>query len=157
MSFKTTFFAALAAASLGVSALAEDLQLGALTITSPFARATMPNAPVAGGFLTITNAGPEDDTLIAAVSDIAGTMQVHEMVMDGDVMKMRELAGGLVIPAGGTVELKPGGYHLMFMDLKGALVEGETVKVTLTFANAGTVDVELAIGPRAAMGMGHGN
>ena len=152
MRFKTLFLAAFAAVSLGVPGSAQDIKVGALTITAPFARATLPNAPVAGGFLTVTNTGATDDTLIGAASDIAGKVQIHEMVMDGDVMKMRELANGLVISAGETIALKPGGYHLMFMDLNGGLVEGETVKVTLMFEKAGSVAVELPIGPRAAMG-----
>jgi len=146
--------------------MASEIKLGDLTISAPFARATLPNAPVAGGFMTITNSGSADDTLIGATSDIAGVMQVHEMVMEGDTMKMRELAGGLAIPAGATVELKPGGFHIMFMDLKGALVEGESVNVTLTFEHAGSVEIPLVVGARdakAAMGehaghdgMGHG-
>ncbi len=129
-------------------------RLGDLTLAAPFARATLPNAPVAGGFVTVTNAGTQDDRLIAASSAVAGYMEVHEMVMDGDVMKMRELADGLPIPAGQTVELKPGGYHVMFMDLKQPLVEGETVEVTLTFERAGEIVLPLAIVARDA-GMDH--
>lgn len=139
--------------------------LGALTLTAPYSRATLPNAPVGGGFLTITNTGTEDDVLLSAASPAAGHMEVHEMKMEGEVMKMRELADGLPIPAGATVELKPGGYHLMLMELKDRLVEGETVAVTLTFATAGTIEIPFAIGApnargadgHAGHGMGHGN
>jgi copper(I)-binding protein len=67
--------------------------------------------------------------------------------MEGDVMKMNEVEGGLVIPAGQSVTLEPGGFHIMFMELKQAFVEGSMVPVTLTFANAGTVEVELMVGP----------
>ncbi len=67
-------------------------------------------------------------------------------------MKMRPIPGGLAIPAGATVELKPGGFHLMFMGLKRPLVEDETVMVTLTFEKAGAVEVPFAIGPRDARG-----
>jgi len=135
------------------------ITLGNLTLTGPFARATLPNAPVAGGFLTIANRGHQDDRLVAAASPAAGYMEVHEMAMEGDVMRMRELAGGLPIPAGATVELKPGGFHVMFMDLKQPLVEGATVEVTLTFEKAGSVTVPLAIRARnaeAAGGHDHG-
>tara|TARA_R100000935_G_scaffold61_1_gene223 strand:- start:394 stop:918 length:525 start_codon:yes stop_codon:yes gene_type:complete len=124
--------------------------LGDLTIAGTFTRATLPNAPVAGGFLTVTNAGAVDDTLIGASSSIAGDTQIHEMAMQGDVMKMRELPAGLPIPAGETVTLQPGGFHLMFMDLNQPLVEGEAVTVTLTFETAGEIDVVLPVGATAA-------
>ena len=131
------------------------ITLGPLEITAPFSRATLPNAPVGGGFLTITNTGPEDDRLVSAASNIAGRTEVHEMAMQGDVMKMRELTDGLPVPAGATVDLKPGGFHIMFMDLKQPLVEGETVTVTLTFEKAGSVDVPLMIGAPNAKGHDH--
>ena len=137
-------------------AAADEVELGDLTIRDAFALATPPNAPVAGGFLTLVNEGAADDRLIAARSDVAGRVEIHEMAMEGDVMKMRELPDGLPIPAGETVELKPGGYHIMFMDLKGPLVEGETAAVTLVFETAGEVEVQLPIKARGAAG-GHGH
>jgi copper(I)-binding protein len=145
--------AALAAAILVVTpAFAHNgvVHLGPINISLPFTRATLPNAPVAGGFLTIENTGTEPDRLVSATSDIAGDTQIHEMAMQGDVMKMRQLADGLEIPAGETVTLAPGGFHIMFMGLKQALVEGETITVTLTFEKAGTVDVVLPIEAAAA-------
>ena len=145
--------AALAAAILVVTpAFAHNgvTHLGPINISLPFTRATLPNAPVAGGFLTIENTGTEPDRLISAASDIADDTQIHEMAMQGDVMKMRPLAEGLEIPAGETVVLAPGGFHIMFMGLKQALVEGETITVTLTFEKAGAVDVLLPIEAAAA-------
>ena len=145
--------AALAAAILVVTpAFAHNgvVHLGDINISLPFTRATLPNAPVAGGFLTIENTGTESDRLISARSDIAGDTQIHEMAMEGDVMKMRQLVDGLEIPAGETVVLAPGGFHIMFMGLKQTLVEGETITVTLTFEKAGTVDVVLPIEAAAA-------
>ena len=138
---------------------------GDLEITRLYTRATLPNQPAGGGFLTVTNSGAEGDRLIAAASDISGRVEIHEMTMDGDVMRMRELADGLPIPAGETVELKPGGYHIMFMDLDRPFVEGEAIDVLLTFEKAGDVPVTLIVGPRDAdgnhedmhHGMGHGN
>ncbi|MBU3033773.1 copper uptake system-associated protein [Tritonibacter mobilis] len=127
---------------------------GDLEITGGFSRATLPNAPVGGGFMTIMNTGSEDERLVGASSSAAGHMEVHEMAMEGDVMKMRELADGLPIPAGQTVELKPGGFHIMFMELKEPLVEGETVNVTLAFEKAGEVEVPLIIGKMNAKGHG---
>jgi len=126
--------------------------VGELEITGAFTRATLPNAPVGGGYLTITNKGAVDDRLVSVSTPAAGTSQIHEMKMEGDVMKMNALPDGLVIPAGGSVALEPGGYHLMFMDLVGPLVEGRSITVTLTFEKAGTVDVVLPIGSPAAKG-----
>ena len=119
--------------------------LGAINISLPFTRATLPNAPVGGGFLSIENEGPEADRLISASSPAADVVQIHEMAMEGDVMKMRHLAEGLELPAGQTVVLSPGGFHLMFMGLKQAFVEGETVPVTLVFEKAGTVELALPV------------
>lgn len=131
-------------------------KLGDLTIEHPFSRATLPNAPVAGGFMTVTNTGTTDDRLIGASSDVAGRMEVHEMAMQGDVMKMRQLVDGLPIPAGQTVMLKPGGFHIMFMDLKKPLVEGGAVNVTLTFEKAGSIEIPLEIGAPNQGAMKHG-
>lgn len=138
----------------GADQPAASWSVGDLVITAPFARATLPNAPVAGGFLTIANDGAQDDRLVAAASAIAGRVEIHEMAMAGDVMRMRELADGLPLPAGETVTLAPGGYHVMFMDLAGPLVEGEALEVTLTFERAGTITVPLAVGaPDASAAM----
>lgn len=126
--------------------------VGDLEITGAFTRATLPNAPVGGGYLTITNRGGADDRLVSVSTPAAGMSQIHEMKMEGDVMKMNELPDGLVIPAGGSVALAPGGYHLMFMDLTGPFVEGQSITVTLTFEKAGAVDVQLPIGSPAAKG-----
>lgn len=129
-------------------------EFGNLTLTDIFAYATLPNAPVAGGFLMIENLGNVDDRLIAASSDVAGETQIHEMAIDGDIMRMRELDNGLVIPAGETVVVEPGGYHLMFMKLQQPLVVGEHFDVTLTFENAGTITVSVDVRSKRA---GHGN
>lgn len=126
------------------------IHLGDINISLPFTRATLPNAPVGGGFLTIENAGAEADRLVSASSGVAEKTQIHEMAMQGDVMKMGELADGLEIPAGETVVLAPGGLHIMFIGLKQAFVEGETVAVTLTFEKAGSVEVLLPVEAAAA-------
>ncbi len=153
----TQFLAATAAlVTLSATAFAGDKTLNNLRIEDPFARATLPNQPVAGGFMVISNTGDTDDTLIAARSAAAARMEIHEMAMDGDVMRMRELSGGLVIPAGETVMLKPGGYHIMFMELSGPLVEGIETEVTLTFEKAGEVTLALPVVARGKGGMGHG-
>ena len=96
---------------------AAQVEVGSLVLTQGFSRATRPGAPVAGGFLTIANTGSVDDRLVGASSAVAGHMEVHEMTMTDGVMTMRELAGGLPIPASATVTLQPGGFHVMFMEL----------------------------------------
>jgi copper(I)-binding protein len=135
--------------------LAHDYKLGALEIGQPWARATPPSAPAGGGFLTIKNTGSAADRLVAASSPAADMVQVHEMKMDGNVMRMREVEKGLEIPAGGSVTLAPGGYHLMMMGLKGPLKQGTSVPVTLVFEKAGKIDVQLSVEGLGATQPGH--
>ena len=130
-------------------------QVGNITITGAFSRATLPNAPVGGGFLTLTNAGSVDDVLVSASAPIAAETQLHEMAMEGDVMKMRQLKEGIPVPAGQTVTLAPGGLHIMFMGLNGPIVEGQSIPVTLTFQQAGTVTLDMAVGATAADAPAH--
>ena len=137
---------------------AAPVMAGDLEITGAFSRATLPNAPVGAGYLTITNTGTSDDRLVGASSPVAGMTQIHQMKMEGDVMKMNEVEGGLIIPAGQSVTLAPGGFHIMFMQLAQQLTEGSTVPLTLTFEQAGTVELELMVGAPnadAPMHMGH--
>lgn len=134
----------------GMQAEAGPVTLGALTLSHPFIRATLPNQPVGGGFLVIENTGDVADRLIGATADVAGKVEVHEMEMQGDVMKMRELAEGLEIPAGETVALTPGGLHIMLMDLQAGLVEGQSIPVTLEFEQAGKVEVTFPVKARDA-------
>ncbi|MFN7012141.1 MAG: DUF1775 domain-containing protein [Allorhizobium sp.] len=125
----------------------EPVKVGDLELSAGFTRAMLPNQPVGGGFITIKNTGAADDVLIAAESPSAGFMELHEMAMEGDVMKMRPLKDGIPVPAGETVELKPGGLHMMFMKVTEPFVEGGKVNVKLTFQKAGSVDVVLPVGP----------
>ncbi|WP_445501259.1 DUF1775 domain-containing protein [Microvirga sp. G4-2] len=120
-------------------------QVGTLTIEQPWSRATPAGAQVGGGYLRITNNGKEADRLIGGSFPNASRVEVHEMTMEGDIMRMKQVAGGLEIKPGATVELKPGAGHLMFMDLKEPLKEGQIVKGTLVFEKAGTVDVEYTV------------
>lgn len=136
---------------------APAVEAGPLTVSDGFSRATRPGAPVAGGFVTIANHGPDADRLVAVASPAAGRMEVHEMAMADGVMTMRALDDGLPIPAGATVVLAPGGYHVMFMDLQAPLVEGESVAVTLTFEHAGPVTVPFAVLAPDAKGFGAGH
>ncbi len=128
---------------------------GDLVIEAPWARATPAGARVGGAYLKITNTGKEPDRLIGGSFPLAQEVEVHEMAMTDNVMKMRRL-DGLVIKPGETVELKPGSYHLMFMGLREGLKEGAPVKGTLVFEKAGSVSVEYRIVPiGASQGPGH--
>ena len=146
MKHKALTVAALISLLSSSSLYAQEFKLGDITIANPWSRATPKGSPVGAGYLIIKNSGKTGDRLISASSDGAREVQVHEMSMDGGVMKMRELRNGLELPAGAAVELKPGGYHLMLMDLKNPLMKDSTVKVTLKFEHAGTVPVEFKIG-----------
>jgi copper(I)-binding protein len=163
----TTFFRSVAGAAVllafTIAAEAAEVKAGDLVITQAWSRATPGGAKVAGGYLTIENKGRAPDRLIGGSAAIAGKFEVHEMKMDEGVMTMRPLDKGLEIASGKTVKLAPGGYHLMLMDLKGALKQGEQVPVTLQFEKAGAVQVTLdveAVGAQtpsgAAAGDGHG-
>lgn len=126
---------------------AQTVKAGALTIAAPWIRATPGGAKVAGGYMTITNTSKEADRLTGGTLPVSGRFEVHEMSMDNGVMKMRHMPKGLEIAPGATVELKPGGYHVMFMELKQGLKEGDTIKGTLDFEKAGKIEVEYKIGP----------
>lgn len=152
---KPMFVAALLALTLALPARADPVKAGDLTIENGWARATPKGSAVGAGYLTIRNDGASADKLTGASADFA-TVQVHEMKMSSDVMEMREVQGGLEIPAHGAVTLKPNGYHLMFLRLKHPLNRGETAHISLTFEHAGAVAVDLPIAPIGAMGPGGG-
>lgn len=119
--------------------------IGALAVESAWTRATAEGAKVGAGYLTIRNTGSQPDTLVGVETSVAGRGEIHDMTMTDGVMRMRRLADGIAIPAGGSIELKPGGMHLMFMDLKERLVEGGTVTVKLTFKSGATGEVALPV------------
>ena len=123
---------------------AHEFQVGPLKIGHPWTRATPKGAPVAGGYLKIPNTGKEPDRLIGGSVSFAGRFEIHEMSHEGGVMKMRPLPKGIEIKPGETVELKPGSFHLMFMELKSPLVKDQKPrpKGTLVFEKAGTIEVE---------------
>lgn len=123
----------------------EAIVAGALEISSPWVRAMLPGQPAGGGYLTVINTGDEADRLVAASSPAAGRVEIHTMEVVDDVMVMRPVEGGLEIPAGGTVELKPGGLHLMFMEVAAPFADGDTVDVQLEFEKAGSVDATFAV------------
>jgi hypothetical protein len=143
---RTAFLiAAVLAGWAAMPAQAADVTAGSLKISAPWARATPKGASVGGGYMTITNTGTAPDRLVGGSTDLAKSFEVHEMKMDGGVMKMRPVAGGLEIKPGQTVTLEPSGYHVMFVGLKQQLKQGEHFKATLEFAKAGKVEVDFAV------------
>lgn len=130
-----------------VVSLAHGYKVGDLEIGHPFSKAMLAGSQVAGGFMKITNSGSTSDRLVKVSTDFAGMVQLHEMKVEDGVMKMAEIPGGIEIPAGQTVELKPGGLHVMFMNVPTPSKEGDKIKAVLTFEKAGTVEVEFAVGP----------
>lgn len=151
--------AALVSALLCVAAPAQEFTAGSLVISQPWSRATAAGAKVGAGYMSITNKGTAPDRLVGGTLPQAGRFEVHEMKMDDGVMKMRPVAGGLEIKPGETVTLKPGGYHVMFMELKEPLKQGEKLKGELKFEKAGTVAVQYEVGAIAATAPGakHGH
>jgi copper(I)-binding protein len=130
-----------------IAAWAHEFKAGDLEIVHPWARATLKGSDVADGFMKIVNHGSTPDKLIAVSVEFAKAGQIHDMKMDGDVMKMQELTEGLEIPAGATVELKPKSLHLMFIGVNQELVPDMIMDGELTFEKAGKVKVEFMIEP----------
>jgi copper(I)-binding protein len=172
MTFSKIVLAALAAAMLAAppaASLADDnmamqmseapVKVGDLEISGAFARATLPNAPVGGGYFTINNKGTAPDRLVSVTSPAAGSVTLHTMGLEGNLLKMRDMRNGIDIPPGVAVKLTPSGLHLMFEHLNGAFVKGKTVPVTLNFEKAGSVTLDLnvlgiaASAPMAGMSM----
>jgi periplasmic copper chaperone A len=108
--------------------VASGLAHAEVTVKEPWVRATIAQQKATGAFMTLTSSG--DAKLISVSSPVAGVVEVHEMAMEGDVMRMRAVSD-LSLPAGKAVDLKPGGYHVMLMGLKQPLKAGDTVPVTL--------------------------
>jgi copper(I)-binding protein len=140
------------------SSQAQEVKAGDLVITQAWSRATPGGAKIAGGYLTIENKGAAPDRLTAVSGEIAGKVEIHEMAMNNGVMTMRPLEKGLEIEPGKTVKLAPGGYHLMLMDLKNPLKQGEKVPLELQFEKAGKVALSLdvqGVGAQGPAGAGH--
>jgi hypothetical protein len=147
---------ALGAGLVALAAAAHSVSAGDLKIIHPWARSTVSAQTTGGAFIVkIDNTGTVADRLIAASTPVAERVELHQMTMQGNVMKMREV-NGIDIPAGGSVSLAPGQYHMMMFGLKKPLLTGETVPMTLKFEKAGEVPVQLKVEAMAPGGdMGH--
>jgi copper(I)-binding protein len=145
---KSVLFAAAIASALGLAvtpAPAHDYKAGSIEIKHPWSRATPKGATVAAGYMKIVNTGTTPDRLVGGSSEAAPKFEIHEMSMQGGVMKMRPLQSGIEIKPGQTVELKPGGYHLMFVGIGAPFEQGKRVKGTLQFEKAGKIEVEYVV------------
>ena len=132
------------------TAHARDYKAGSLDIADPWSRATPKGSSVAAGYMKIKNTGSAPDRLISGSSEVASKFEVHEMTKENGVAKMRPVKGGLEIKPGDTVELKPGSFHVMFVDLKKPLTAGDHIKATLVFEKVGSVNVEYDVLPMGA-------
>ncbi|KQZ76631.1 hypothetical protein ASE06_06370 [Sphingopyxis sp. Root214] len=152
MTFVTRLAAIALLSAAATPLLAQSVTAGKLVIDQAWSRQTAPTQKVGGGFLSITNKGKTADRLVSATSPVATEVQLHTMSMDGGVMRMRQMKDGIAIPAGKTVELKPGGLHVMFIGLKRPLAVGDSVPVKLRFARQGEVQVRFKVQPVGATG-----
>jgi periplasmic copper chaperone A len=150
MFFSPRLAAAVLLLANSVAAHAHSFSKGDIVVSHPWTRATPDGAPAGSGYVKITNNGKEADRLLGGTFDGAEAVEIHEMKMDGDIMKMRELKEGLEIKPSATVEISPGGTHLMFTGLKNGIQVGPDHKATLKFEKAGSIDVEFRIEPIGA-------
>jgi periplasmic copper chaperone A len=134
-----------------VPALAQGAGNSSITVEQPWARATPTGAKTGAVYMTLDNKSGTADRLTGASSDVADKLQIHEMNVENGVMQMREVPGGLPIPAGGSVVLKPGSYHVMLIGLKKPLTAGEKIPMTLTFEKAGNISVTVPVQAMGAM------
>jgi copper(I)-binding protein len=131
--------------ALFLLALLASPALAQVEIENAWARATPPGAKTGAGYMTIRNKSSSPDHLIGAASPLAARVEMHVHLHDGNVMRMRPVKG-YDIPAKGSLELKPGIAHLMFVDIKRTFKEGEKIPVTLRFERAGERKVEFRVG-----------
>ena len=134
---------AIALIATGLAAQAHEFKLGAIAIGHPYARATVAGQPAGGGYLKLDNKGA-DDRLVSASAAVSTAVELHVMKMEGDVMRMRQV-DSIELPAGKTVELKPGGFHIMFIGLKAPLKAGDQFPMKLKFEKAGEVTVDVKV------------
>ena len=132
-------------------AMAHEYTSNGVTVAHPWARATPGGAKVGGAYLEIKAAAGTSDRLIAAKSPVAGSAELHNHIMEKGIARMRRVEA-IVVPAGKSVVLEPGGYHLMLTDLKAPLKQGDLLKLTLVFEKAGEIEVEATVEPLGAMG-----
>lgn len=156
---KNRFFSSLVAClmffSANLFAFAEDIIIDDLHFSAPTIRLAPPGAPVSAGYLTISNHGDQTDRLLSISVDFAEKSEIHEMKMEGDIMKMRPLSEGILIEPGQTITLEPGGLHFMFMKVKEPLRERASKKAVLQFEKAGQIELDFIVQNVARKKMDH--
>lgn len=153
MQFKH-LISATALALVTLAATANEFKAGPITVDHPYARATAAGQPTGGGFMKLVNGGTAD-RLVSVSAAVSKSVELHMMKMEGDVMQMRQV-DAIELQAGKTVELKPGGYHVMFIGLKAPLKAGDTFAMKLKFEKAGEVTVNVKVeAPGGMDGMKH--
>jgi copper(I)-binding protein len=140
----------------GKAAHADEFKGGEISVEQPWSRATPGGATVGAGYLTVTNGSATPDRLLSATTEVAGRTEIHEMSMNNGMMQMRPLPDGIEVPANGSIALEPGASHLMLLDLKQPLKEGDRFSGTLTFEKAGPLDVTFEIRGIGAKAAGDG-
>jgi len=151
MPARSAGFFALLLMALSGGAAAHEFSNQGVTVAHPWARATPGGAKVGGAFLEIKAAAGKGDRLIAARSPVAGSVEIHNHIMEGGIARMRRVEA-IAVAGGKSVVLGPGGYHVMLMDLKQPLKEGDLLKLTLVFEKAGEINVEATVEPMGATG-----
>ena len=144
---------ALAACNPGQSADGSERAAPQVQVSDALCRPTPVGRQATGCYLTLT--APEDDRLVSVASPVAGRIEIHESRMESNMMMMRELKEGMPLPAGQTVELKPGGNHIMLLSVTEPLKAGDSVPLTLTFASAAPVEIRATVGQPALTDAGH--
>ncbi|MGQ9369258.1 copper chaperone PCu(A)C [Azospirillum sp. ST 5-10] len=139
------------AVALPAAAWAEAARVGDVVVERAWARATLPAAPTGATYLTVRNVGAQPDRIVSLQTPAAGHATAHATTIDGGVARMQE-AGPLALPPGGVIDMKPGGTHIMLMDLKEGLKPGRTFALSITFEKAGTVEVPVTVAGPGAMG-----
>jgi copper(I)-binding protein len=150
-------FAFAAVFAMTATALSHEYVSGQIKVVHPWARATAPGATTGVGYMKIINQGATPIRLLGGSTPAATAVEIHAMSMDGGVMRMRPVGEGLVVPARGQIELKPGSIHLMLIGLKHPLVEEDLEPLTLNFDGGVRVNIELYIESMGAASGGHGH
>lgn len=132
-------------ATLPLAAAAHETRAGTLTVHHAWSRLLPPSTPNGAAYFELANRGPDPDRLLGAATPRANKAELHTHVHDNGVMRMREVEGGVAVPAGQTVRFAPGGLHVMLMGLNAPLAKGERFPLTLRFEKAGEVKVEVVV------------
>ncbi|WP_430257250.1 copper chaperone PCu(A)C [Neorhizobium sp. IRS_2294] len=149
MPFRTASILAIAALALPLvhpaSAMSHDFRAGSLELKHPWSAKAPAVAPVLGGYVTIVNTGTQSDRLLGGTTTVAERLEIHESSIVDGIARMRPAKEGIEIPAGATLNLQPGGAHIMLVNPKQRPTEGEKFKATLSFEKAGSVEVEFVV------------